>query len=339
MRVWMVFLCVFACFAVSWPNAAAADGPDESAAAALYNQAESDEASGNYASALTHYRDAYGQAPSGRFAQRALTRADFLRAHSEGNFEPFSRLERFRRDPALANDPAAIDALALDAEQFAAGPTRSEARMLVAEAYIGRLTRHGDGIAELRKVVADPKADVLVGRLAAREIVETEIADGDDAGARADAHAMANRLDPKLVKRTERLRQRRLLHLTAIVDLALTACLVGLAVVLAKRRGSLDAVGRTLARTWPVAVGFAGIVAIAGGALASSYESGNAAPFRAFGVALLPVLLAARAWGAAGSSTRAAKASRAILCASATLACAFVVLEAIDPTYLDGFGL
>jgi hypothetical protein len=337
MRLGVVAVCVVA-FAVVWAARAAADAPEDDGAA-LYARAQGEEAAGQYAAALADYREAYARAPTGRFAQRSLARADYLRAHAEGNFEPLVRLERFRKDPRLADDPAAIDALARDADAFAPGPTRGEARMLVAEAYIGRLNRHADGIAELRKVVADPKADVLAGRLAAREIVETEIADGDDAGARVDAHAMATRLDPKLVRRTEKLRLRKMAHVAAIVDLATTAILVAAAIVLARRRGELGAVVRTLKASWPVALAFAAVVAIAGGALASSYESGNAAPFRAVGVALLPVLLAARAWGAAGSTGRVARASRALVCASATLACAFVVLETIDPTYLDGFGL
>jgi hypothetical protein len=84
---------------------------------------------------------------------------------------------------------------------------------------------------------------------------------------------------------------------------------------------------------------FAAFVGLGGGALASGYEAGNAAPFLALGAAVLPVVLVARAWGAAGSTRAAARAGRALVCFVTVLAIGFVVLERIDPQYLGGFGL
>jgi hypothetical protein len=88
-----------------------------------------------------------------------------------------------------------------------------------------------------------------------------------------------------------------------------------------------------------VAILFAVYVACAGGWLASAYESGNGAPFFLFGAAAFPLVLLARAWGAVGSTTAPARVLRAGVCATSVLAAAFVLLYAINPTYLEGFGL
>jgi hypothetical protein len=57
------------------------------------------------------------------------------------------------------------------------------------------------------------------------------------------------------------------------------------------------------------------------------------------GPAVLILSLVARAWGAAGSSARGARAIRAVVCASSMLAAGFLVLEAVEPVYLESFGL
>jgi hypothetical protein len=51
------------------------------------------------------------------------------------------------------------------------------------------------------------------------------------------------------------------------------------------------------------------------------------------------VVLVARAWGAAGRKTVAARTGRATLCALGALSAAFLLLEGIDVTLLEGFGL
>ena len=84
---------------------------------------------------------------------------------------------------------------------------------------------------------------------------------------------------------------------------------------------------------------FAVYVALGGGALASGYEAGNAEPFLVFGVVLLPIVLTSRAWGAAGSAATAARVARGVVCATAVVAAAFLVLEAINGQYLEGFKL
>jgi len=70
-----------------------------------------------------------------------------------------ARLEQVRQDPRLASDPAAIEALARDAEMFPAGQVQIDARMVVAIAWLERLNRPDDAIAELHKIALDPLAD------------------------------------------------------------------------------------------------------------------------------------------------------------------------------------
>jgi hypothetical protein len=121
--------------------------------------------------------------------------------------------------------------------------------------------------------------------------------------------------------------------------LAAFAGLAAIALWRARRRGLLsDAIGAPVAFA-PVAVAFVAFVAIGGGALAARYESGNARPFLLLGVLSWPLLLLARAWSAVGSLRLAARAGRALLCGAALMAAAFILLDTVNPDYLEGFGL
>jgi hypothetical protein len=308
----------------------------DAGAEALFLLAEIDERELDFAHALAHYQDSYARSPSSRYAQRAMNRVNHLKARSEGGFAPLARLERVRRDPALANDPSAIEALARDAEAFPPGLVRVEAWSLIGEAYVGRMNRHADGEAILRRVVDDSNADPLSARQAARLLVDTIAQDGQTDLAVATARTLRTKLDPQFVTSIERRVRRRAVHRVAIAVIAGMLALVAIALARSKSR---ERVVPALRASAPVAIGFAAYVGIAGGFLASSYEAGNAKPFFVFGAAALPIFVAARAWGAAGSQTAAARALRAAACAAAMLAAAFVVLEGIDPAYLEGFGL
>jgi hypothetical protein len=250
-----------------------------------------------------------------------------------------SRLERIRSSPELGEDAAAVDALAQDARSFPPGRVRVEAEMFVAEAWIERMRRVDDGIAELRAVRDDPEVDPLTARVAEREIVDALDSEGrlDDAAAEASSHR--NRLDPAFVKRAQKLVSRRALRHAAMVVLAAFAVLAGAALARARLRGTLGHAARALRRLAPLAAGFAAYVACAGGVLSSRYESGNAVPFVALGLAVLPLVLLARAWGAVGATGAAARIGRATLCAMSVLAVAFVLLDTVNPAYLEGFGL
>ena len=262
-----------------------------------------------------------------------------LRVARAGADDDAERLDRVRQSPTLSADPATIDALARDVQSFPPGTVRVEARMFVASAWLGRMHRPDDAIPLLRAVSDDPDADSLTARLAEREIVQTWIDEGrlDEAAAEAASHA--DRLDPRVVKQTRTLLRRRAIRRGALVELGAFAGLAGASLLRALRRGALGDAGRALRRIAPVALGFAAYVAVAGGVLASHYETGNAAPFVAFGLLVLPLVFVARAWSAVGATSARARAGRAALCAVSVFAAAFMLLDAVDPTYLEGFGL
>jgi hypothetical protein len=248
------------------------------------------------------------------------------------------RVEQVRQDPRLASDPAAIEALARDAEAFPAGPAQIDARMLVGLAWLQRLHRPDDGIEELRKVVGDPFADPITTRFAEAQIVDALVAGGDVDAAIAEVHAHADRLDPRFLAQVDRLARRRGVRRAAAALIAVFVGLASTALGRAARRGELKAAGRAFRTFAPVATLFVVFVAGAGGLLAAAYESGSAAPFLLLGAAAWPLILLARGWAAVGSTARWARAGRAALCASAALAAAFMVLDALDLSYLQGFG-
>jgi tetratricopeptide (TPR) repeat protein len=317
---------------------AANDDPD-AVAEAYFGLGRLDEAQGAFARALSDDRAAMAAAPDTRWAIRAADRVEWLRARSEGGFAPLARLERVRRDPALSEDPAAIDALAKDAESFPPGLVRVEARMLVAEAWLGRMRRPDDAVGELRKVTADPRADPLTVRLAERELVDALAGAGHIDEAVAEAHAHAARLDPRFLRQVDRLLRRRAVRRVSVVVMAAFVTLATAALARARRRRALIGAWQALRSIGLVAALFVVFLAGAGGVLASSYESGNATPFVALAAAVLPLVLVARAWGAVGSEARAARIGRALLCGASVVATAFLLLDMVNPTYLEGFGL
>lgn len=318
---------------------ATASADPAAAAQAFYRLAELDDRQYEFARALEEYDACISQAPSGPFASRAAIRASHLRGHAEGGFAPLVRLERVRRDPSLADDPRAIDALVHDAGSFPPGRVRVEARMLAAEAYLGRLHRTEDALPLLRLAAEDPLADVVIARQAGEQLVDTLIDLGKLDQARLTAEALGPRLDPKALKTIHRLLRRRLAHRLALADLVVVLALAMGSLAHAARRRALGDVGRELRRFAPLAAAFAAFAGIAGGLLASSYEAGNAAPFVWLAVTTLLLVLLGRAWGVAGSVRASARAARALLCASSVVAAAFLMLETGFPSYLEGFGL
>jgi hypothetical protein len=320
-------------------RATAGNDDPTAVAEAFFLLGQLDEASGRFAEALEDDGAAAAAAPNTRWALRASDRADWLRARSEGGFGPLARLEAVRRDPSSSSNPAVIEALARDLESFPPGQVRVEARMLVAEAWMGRMHRPQDAIGELRDVAGDPKADVLTGRLAERQLVDALVATGRIDEAAAEVRAHAARLDPRFVKSVERLVRRRQVRIAAMAVLGAFVALAAVGLTRAARRRELGVAGRGVRAIAPLALLFVALVAVAGGVLASNYESGNAAPFLWLGAAVLPLVLVARAWSSVGSGRAAARVARAALCGGAVVAAAFVVLDVLDPQYLTGFGL
>ncbi len=303
------------------------------AAQAHYQLGGMDEKDLAFANALAQYQAAITASPSFRYAQRAHTRIDALRAHSEGGFAPLRRLEKVRRDPQATSDPAAIDALARDADTFPDGPCRAEARMLAAEAYLSRLDRPADGMRELDLVSADASADRILRAEASSRLVNLRVAAGDLAGARVAAARIAAS-DPSLLAKVKRLERRRVLGWIAVALLAALAAFSGVAVA-RKHRGVAAPVRAFL----PLALAYGLYLACVGAVLVTRYEKGHALPFFAFGGSAIAIALIARAWSAAGSPRTAARVFRALLASGAVVGAAFLLLRSIDAHYLDGFGL
>ena len=319
--------------------AAAASDDAEAVAEADFLLGQLDEADGAFPQALLDDRASIDAAATSRWAFRASDRIAWLRARSEGDFAPLRRLESVRHDPALSDDPATLQALAREADGFPPGMVRVEARLLVAEAWLGRLDRPDDAIALLRLVTAETKIDALTLRLAERELVDVLVARGRIDEAIAEVAAHPGRLDPKFVQQVKRLRTRRFVALACEGILAAFVMLATFALVRASRRGALAAAWTALRGLLPTAALFVGFSALGGGFLASQYERGNAGPFLMLGAGVLPLVLIARLWSAVGSQAPAARLARSLLCGATVMAAAFVLLETVTPQYLEGFGL
>jgi tetratricopeptide (TPR) repeat protein len=317
------------------PDQACIEAPT-CAATFYYRRATKLDESFDFRAALELYDLVRTRYPSSRDAPQAEARAAELRAHSQGDFEPLKRLERVKRDPALASSREAIDALVRDAEGFPPGRVRIEAWSLAAEAYARRLGQPELALPLYERIVDEAKDDPVSVRHAAREAIAILTARGDFDRAR-DVARRAH--DPKLQADVARVVRRRQLHLACIFVLVCAVAMAGAAWAAAARAGAIMRVLGAAKKIAPLALGYAAYVGGVGALLATSYEGGTMRPFVLFGVALGPVLLFARAWSAAGRATRGARAGRAAVCAAAALATAFLLLESVDVAYLEGLGL
>jgi hypothetical protein len=323
---------------------AASDGSDGAAIpraapdAALARAARAEERF-DFGSAAAEYRAAAALAPESSAGERAAERLHWLEARAEGAYAPLAVLEQARRDPSSTADASAVATLAARADAMPPGLVRVEARMVVAEAWRGRLGHPDDALRTLRQVVDDPSADPVTAHLAAREIVECLLAEGRPAEAAATARARASALDPRFVTSVSRLARRpalRGLASAALVGFLGAACA---ALASAARRQRLASARLAIRALAPIAAALGGHIALAGGGLALAYGARSALPFVGLGIGLVPFSLAARAWGAVGSDRAVARAGRAALSAAGAVAMAFLILDRTDPTYLDGFGL
>jgi hypothetical protein len=322
------------------PSVARADTEDPRAQAReTFERAEADDARYLFAVALAEYDAAVAADPSASFVPKARARAAMLRAHDEGEFAPLARLERVRRDPKRANDPQEIDTLARDAAGFPAGHVRAEARMLVAEAYAGRLRRPAEAVPILEEVVGDEAADPLTARLAMRMLVTARLDAGDVDAAAEDVRRHPERADPTVADDVHRRIRRRTTHAGALGVLAVASLMAVAGLLRAALRGGLGPAKAALRASWMVTAVFAAFVACAGALLATQFETGTGGPFFAFGAALVPIVLAARAWAAVGAESAAARVGRGGLSAAAVVAAGFLVLEWSDVRYLASFGL
>ena len=174
-----------------------------------------------------------------------------------------------------------------------------------------------------------------MARAAASDLVTTYVQANDLASALEVA-----RKYPKLLPRTTerdilRTMHRRPLRVIAWGDLAALAAFALLALARPGRRDVLLAVGRMA----PLALAFSAFACGVGGFLASRYEQTSPYPFTAMLPAVFATILLARAWSAGGNAAPSARALRAFVSFAGVFAAAFLMLDHMDPVYLQGFGL
>ena len=190
---------------------------------------------------------------------------------------------------------------------------------------------------DLRALASDLHNGVLLRRSAATRLV-TSLADaGDFDAADAAAREFAKNVDPTAVRHANALRQRSHVHRAALGTLAIGLGLAASSLIAAHRslRGAL----RALLGVAPVTTFFFSFAGLVGGALASCYENGSPLPFISFAALMLPLVAIFRMWSAVGSPRLAARVGRGALAVAATFALGFVVIEQLNPMYLEGFGL
>ncbi len=282
------------------------------------------------ARALAAFEDVLAHDPHGNAGYEAGKMVEMIRARSEGDFVPLRTLLAVRRSGGVA--PDAIDDLVKAADGWPEGLVRVEAWHFAATAYAERLGRPQDAEQLLRKVLADPRASHDSIKFATHDLVGLRLRarDYDDAArivAAAGPHA-----DDATKKLVERARLRARLHVASIV--AVVVPLAGL-LRAARSRKAFGAARRVL----PLALVYVAYVALAGAALATGYERGTSKPFLFFGLVLLPLLLLARVWSAAGAQTTRARIGRALACATSAFGAGFLVLEYVDVAFLEGLGL
>jgi hypothetical protein len=303
-------------------------------AEALYEQAEREERDLDFGAALAHYESSVKTDPSNRWALRATARAHWLRQRSEAGFVPLVKLERLRRDPTAQGDAQAIDSLAGDLERFPPGEVRVEARMYVAEAYATKLARPKAAERELDALLDEPNGDPPLKAQAAERLAGIAMARDDVPTARRAA-ARVTTFDPPLGKRVARWARRRILERGAVATLALFALLAGQA---AARRLRGERLGE-LVRVLPRAAAICAYLALGATLLANAFEHGHALPFVLLPASALVVAALSRAWALSSSSSRRARAARAVFGVLAVASAAFLLLDRIDVRYLESFGL
>lgn len=190
---------------------------------------------------------------------------------------------------------------------------------------------------ELRALASDPTGDVLLRRGAATRLVMTLADEGEFDAADAAAREFAKNIDPRARQHLRAARRRSRAHSAAVVALA-SALAMAMASVVAARRSFAPA-AEAVRRIAPVVTLFLLYVGLLGGVLASSYENSSSVPFVLFAALMLPMMLLFRMWSAVGSPRIAARFGRGAIAVAATVALGFLVVETINPSYLEGIGL
>jgi len=190
---------------------------------------------------------------------------------------------------------------------------------------------------QLSDLAASPRSDPLLRRSAATALVTRLAEEGRFDEADAAGRQFARVVDPAAVRRTSVLRRRARIQLGSLVALAAAVGAALLSIVAA--RPSLPGAAQAVRRMAPAMIFFLVYAGGVGGFMASSYESGSAAPFLLFAGAMLPYLALLRTWSAVGSPHLAARSLRAVAAVAGALALGFLSVALVNPKYLEGFGL
>ncbi len=304
-------------------------------AVALFLSGNVHELRREFAPALTVYRASVARDPSSRYASRALARIDALAAEDEGSFAPLAVLERIRSDPALASNPGEIAALARAARSFPPGRVRADARLVVAQAYVGRLHRPADALPILHELALDRSAPAGVRQLASELLVQAGLATRRLAETLPDLRALG--ADPLTLARVRRLLRRDQLRPVAWIAVA-AVLLLGLASAI---RAARSGRARAILRGWfrPLPLAHLAMLCLGGAVLAHSHDDHDVRPFLALGAGALAVYLAAVAIAVVGSKHAVFRTLCGVACFAGVLAVSFLAMDRFDPGMLEGIGL
>lgn len=309
------------------------------AAEAAFARAERAAKELRFQEALDAYEEAATRDPTAPIAPRARARVVDLRAHAEGGFAPLARLEAVRRDPVKNRDAATIAALDREARSFPDGRVRSEALLVVAQAYEHALDAKERAIDALEVIAQDRHSDPTTRALALSELITLYREKGDLPRALA-AIEREPALLPSLTREVRADVQR---GKVARVCLALLA-LLGLAALWggvrgARRLGDVRALGPLVLRPGPLAFAF---YVGAGGAVFVRFHGGEGdpMPFLGLGLGIAAVGILVRLWGLAEPrASRARTVTSAALGVVGVLAVAYLVLWRSGGAYLAPIGL
>lgn len=190
---------------------------------------------------------------------------------------------------------------------------------------------------DLRQLALDRHNDVLLRRAAATKLVVRLADDGELDAAETAAREFAGNIDPLAVQHIRAVRRRRHVHAAALVALGLTFAL--LLSSLAVRRRSLTGALASVRRVAPVVTFFFAFAGAVGGYIATTYENGSAEPFLIFAAIMIPFAIVLRVWSFVGSPRLPARSARVVVALAGTLAIGFLVVEQVNPTFLQNFGL
>lgn len=339
MSRWAASAIVALAFVIATSVAAQTVSLDEPSAKArvAYESAERAVTDLRFADALAFYDQAIALDPSAQFVRIARARALDLRTHAEGDFGPLTRLELVRRNPVATRDD--VETLARDAEHFPPGRVRSEAQLVVAEAFWHRFGAPDLAVHALDAALSDASADRLTRALALSELVALERERGRlDAAARVVSRFPD--LAPNLRAEVQRLVRRVWIGRVAIGFVA-AVLLIGIVAVMRAifwLHRDADTVLRNAVQARSVA--FALYIGGAASLLVRLHGEGDVRPFLWLGFGVLAIDAAARGWRMGFVDERtSARVGRSVACGIAVLAIAFLSLQYADASYLETLGL